>query len=94
MINDIAVTLQGGRYAYSVLVKGVLICCLAIFRGDYRFPDIEELHEATIEILFGFSCLTFAVEGNLPVFDVGQGALRAIEVTVFVSLSQARILTH
>ena len=40
----------------------------------YRLPDIAELQEGAIEILGGLSFLPFAVEGNLPVFDVGQGA--------------------
>lgn len=51
--------------------------------GDYRHPDIEELHKSEIEILFGLSFLSLPGEGDLPVFDVGQGALRAIEVTVY-----------
>ena len=62
-----------------VICKSYIKCCFKsnlrlIFIRNFLIPDIEELHEAAIEIVFGFSCLTFAGEGYLPVFDVGQGA--------------------
>ena len=49
----------------------------------YRLPDIEELHEAAIEILFGLSFLSFAGEGDLPVFDVSQGAFHQVDGNKF-----------
>ena len=63
-------------------IKGLIVYYL-VSPVICRLPDIEELHEAAIEILFGLSFLSFSGEGDLPVFDVGQGALRAIEVTVY-----------